>query len=122
VDILPLWVWDAHKGWIRIRGPRHEGARYAGSCSGVGKRAVQPKRSISLWQDVCEQVALEPVARKRLHIQDVSGAHCEVAATSIRWRLLHLLCQTAPTTAPSVSTAPMAMNHVTRSKVTPIGP
>jgi hypothetical protein len=32
------------------------------------------------------------------------------------------LSQTAPTTAPSVRTAPMAMNHVTSVNVTPIGP
>jgi hypothetical protein len=31
-------------------------------------------------------------------------------------------CQIAPTTAPRVRTAPMAMNQVTRVKVTPIGP
>ncbi len=32
------------------------------------------------------------------------------------------LCQTAPTTAPSVRTTPMAINHMTRVNVTPIGP
>jgi hypothetical protein len=24
VVILPLWDWDAHSGWIRIRGPRQD--------------------------------------------------------------------------------------------------
>ena len=69
--------------------------------------SVIPLRQPRSSRDLRQQVGSAEVSRVRLD---------DYARRDLR------LCHTTPATAPSVMTAPIAMNHVTRVKTTPIFP